>query len=46
MQRLFDHEKLEVYQTSLALIVWLEPILTITIMRTVTITTIQEVGES
>src|ERR1051326_1913713 len=27
MQRLFDHEKLEVYQASLALIVWLEPIL-------------------
>ena len=27
MQRLFDHEKLEVYQAGLALIVWLEPIL-------------------
>ena len=27
MQRLFDHEKLDVYQASLALIVWLEPIL-------------------
>jgi four helix bundle protein len=27
MKRLFDHEKLEVYQTSLAFITWLEPIL-------------------
>ena len=27
MNRLFDHEKLEVYQASLAFLVWLEPIL-------------------
>jgi four helix bundle protein len=27
MQRLFDHEKLEVYRASLAFLVWLEPIL-------------------
>jgi hypothetical protein len=27
VQRQFDHEKLEVYRTSLAFLVWLEPIL-------------------
>ena len=27
MSRLFDHEKLEVYQASLSFIVWLEPVL-------------------
>jgi hypothetical protein len=27
MQRLFDHEKLEVYRASLAFLVWLEPVL-------------------
>ena len=27
MNRLFDHEKLEVYQESLAFIAWLEPLL-------------------
>jgi len=27
MNRLFDHEKLEVYKESLAFIVWLEPVL-------------------
>jgi four helix bundle protein len=27
MNRLFDHEKLEVYQASMAFLVWLEPIL-------------------
>jgi four helix bundle protein len=27
MSRRFDHEKLEVYQTSLVFIAWLEPIL-------------------
>jgi four helix bundle protein len=27
MQRLFDHEKLEVYQASLSFIAWLEPVL-------------------
>jgi hypothetical protein len=27
MNRLFDHEKLEVYQHSLAFVAWLEPIL-------------------
>ena len=27
MERLFDHEKLEVYRASLAFLVWLEPVL-------------------
>ena len=27
MNRLFDHEKLEVYQESLAFVAWLEPLL-------------------
>jgi hypothetical protein len=27
MKRLFDHEKLEVYQLSLSFIAWLEPVL-------------------
>jgi hypothetical protein len=27
MHRLLDHEKLEVYRTSVAFIIWLEPIL-------------------
>ncbi len=27
MSRIFDHEKLDVYQTSLAFIAWLEPVL-------------------
>jgi four helix bundle protein len=27
MQRLFDHEKLEVYRASLAVLIWLEPVL-------------------
>jgi hypothetical protein len=26
MNRLFDHEKLEVYQESLAFVAWLEPL--------------------